>query len=283
MANVLCGELGVRDHADCCSLGQCAGKETPHSDRIFTISQADIDELGVEGAPQEGLMTLAEFKEKGFYQAQRSVGDALTHIPYSAFYNDPQGAPLATSSGKFEIYAPILAGVVNAYGFSTIAPIGKWQFNPEQGQGAQTDEYPLLLWTPHSLRRAHTVNDSVTSLREAFPQECFLSQVDADVRGIRNGDIVLMSSPHGQVLRPAKVLPSVVPGSVALQDGAWTNIDEATGIDIGGNPNILQAPKASGQGVQAWTGTICQVEKYTGSLKLEPDKKRALILPTGIE
>ncbi|MDR3053024.1 MAG: molybdopterin-dependent oxidoreductase [Coriobacteriales bacterium] len=250
---------------------------------LLTVSQADIDALGVAGEPQEGLMTLAEFKEKGFYKPKRAKDDALTNIPYQAFITNPAITPAATSTGKFEIYCPTLAAVVNSYGFSTIDPVGKWQFTPDQGQGAQTDEFPLLLWTPHSLRRAHTVNDSVTSLREAFPQECFMSTVDAQARGIKNGDIVLMSSPHGKVLRPAKVMPTVIPGAVALQDGAWTTIDEATGIDIAGNPNILQAPAASGQGVQAWSGTICQVEKYTGDIKLEADKRRALVLPKGIE
>jgi anaerobic dimethyl sulfoxide reductase subunit A len=250
---------------------------------LLTITQEDIDALGVEGTPQEGVMTLSEFKEKGFYKPRRARDDALTYIPQAAFIADPGGSPAATGSGKFEIYCPTLSAVVNGYGFSVIAPIGKWQFTPDQGEGSQTEEYPLLLWTPHSLRRMHTVNDSVTSLREAFPQECFMSTVDAEARGIKNGDLVLMTSPHGKVLRPAKVMPTVVPGAVALQDGAWTLIDEATGIDIAGNPNILQAPAASGQGSQSWTGTICQVEKYTGDIKLEPDKRRALVLPRGIE
>jgi anaerobic dimethyl sulfoxide reductase subunit A len=110
-----------------------------------------------------------------------------------------------------------------------------------------------------------------------------MSVVDAEARGIKNGDPVLMTSPHGKVLRPAKVMKTIIPGSVALQDGAWTLIDEETGIDIAGNPTILQAPAASGQGSQSWTGTICQVEKYTGDIKLEPDKKRALVLPQGME
>jgi anaerobic dimethyl sulfoxide reductase subunit A len=250
---------------------------------LLTITEDDIKALGVEGQPQEGKLTLAEFKEKGFFTLKRAKGDALTNIPYQAYINDPTGAPVSTGSGKFEIYSATLAAVVNSYGFSQIAPIGKWIPDPVQGQGAQTDEYPLLLWTPHSLRRAHTVNDSVTSLREAFPQECFMSSVDAQARGIENGDLVLMSSPHGKVLRPAKVMPTVVPGAVALQDGAWTVIDEATGIDIAGNPNILQAPAASGQGSQSWTGTVCQVEKYNGPIKLDPDKRRALVLPKGIE
>jgi len=114
-------------------------------------------------------------------------------------------------------------------------------------------------------------------LREAFPQECFISEVDAKARGIKNGDIVLMTSPHGKVLRPAKVIPTLVPGAVAIQDGAWFQIDEETGIDLGGCPNVLQAPKSS------WTGTLVQVEKYTGDLTLEPDKNRPVVVPVGVE
>nr|WP_222617633.1 molybdopterin-dependent oxidoreductase [Eggerthella hominis] len=251
---------------------------------LFTITQEDIDELGVEGIPQEGAMTVADFKERGLWKTQRKKGDALSCHPWDAYYADPIANPLATTSGKFEIHCQALADVINAMGFTTLAPIGKWQVaDPEQGQGTQTDEYPLLLWTPHSLRRAHTVNDNVTSLREAFPQECFMSEVDADERGIKNGDLVLMTSPHGQVLRPAKVLPTLVPGSVALQDGAWIQIDEATGIDLGGDPNILQAPKASGQASQSWIGTLVQVEKYTGNLTLDPDKNRPIVMPVGVE
>ena len=60
-------------------------------------------------------------------------------------------------------------------------------------------------------------------------------------------------------------------------------IDEETGIDLGGDPNILQAPKASGQASQSWTGTLVQVEKYTGDIKLEPDKNRPIVMPVGIE
>lgn len=250
---------------------------------LLTITQEDIDELGVEGSPQEGAMTVAEFKEKGFYKIPRSMNDALTNIPYSAFYADPEANPLATSTGKFEIYCPALSGYVNSVGFSVLSPIAKWQIgDPEQGQGTQTDEFPLLLWTPHSLRRAHTVNDNVVSLREAFPQECFMSTVDAEARGIKNGDIVLMTSPYGQVLRPAKVMPTVVPGAVALQDGAWIRIDEETGIDLGGDPNILQAPKSSGEASQSWTGTLVQVEKYTGDIELLPDKNCPIVMPVGI-
>ena len=273
-----------RTYASLAGAAYMTDQETMAYTPLLTITQDDIDELGVEGAPQEGAMTVAEFKERGFYKIQRSKGDALTSIPYSAFYADPEASPLATSTGKFEIYCPALSGYVNSVGYSQIAPIAKWQIgDSEQGQGTQTEEFPLLLWTPHSLRRAHTVNDNVVSLREAFPQECFMSAVDAEARGIENGDPVLMTSPYGQVLRPAKVMPTIVPGAVALQDGAWIRIDEETGIDLGGDPNILQAPKSSGEASQSWTGTLVQVEKYTGDIELMPDKNCPIVMPVGVE
>lgn len=252
---------------------------------LISLTDEDISSIGyADGKPQDGLISFSEFKEKGLYKVQRKDGDALTTCPWSAFVEDPDANPLATESGKFEIYCRTLERKVNAFGFSTIYPIAKWQIgDPNQGQGTQTEEYPLLLWTPHSLRRAHTVNDSVVSLREAFPQECFMSTVDAEELGIKTGDLVLMTSPYGQVLRPAKVMTTVVPGAVALQDGAWMNIDPDTGIDLGGCPNILQAPAASGQGSQSYTGTLVRVEKYTGDIELLPDKNRPLVLPVGVE
>ena len=258
---------------------------TFESSTLLTIKQEEIDQFfpGVEGTPQEGKFTFQEFREKGILKAELSE-DMFIPEPYMAFIADPEGSPLKTASGKFEIYCETAAYMINSVGYSTIAPIGMYQIgDPEQGAGTQTDEYPLLLWTPHSLRRAHSVNDNVVSLREAFPQECFISEVDARERDIKNGDTVLMTSPHGKVLRPAKVIPTLVPGAVAIQDGAWFQIDEETGIDLGGCPNVLQAPKSSGGGCQAWTGTLVQVEKYTGDLTLEPDKNRPIVMPVGVE
>ena len=61
-------------------------------------------------------MTVAEFKERGFFKIPRTKGDALTSVPYKAFYADPEANPLATSTGKFEICCPTLAFMVSAWG-----------------------------------------------------------------------------------------------------------------------------------------------------------------------
>lgn len=242
---------------------------------LVTITADDIKAMDVEGTPQKGVISLKEFKERGVYKVPRKPDDKFMYVLFDAFRQDPISNPVATASGKLEIYCSTLAQMVNMYGFSTIYPIGKWQHaNPEFGVLAaqQNKEYPLVLWTPHSLRRAHSVFDSVPKLREAFGQECFMSIVDAEARGIKTGDVVLMKSQYGKVLRRAKVIPGIVPGAVALQDGAWVEIDEETGIDKAGDPNTLQHFPCSGHGVQTWTGTtLLQVEKYSGPLELLPD------------
>ena len=259
--------------------------ETFQPKPLLTITQDEIEQYfpGAAGEPQEGHFTFEEFREKGILKYPLTEQSYVVE-PYGAFIADPEGSPLKTASGKFEIYCQILAYMINSVGYSTIAPIGMYQVgDPEQGVTARTDEYPLVLWTPHSLRRQHSVSDNVVSLREAFPQECFMSTVDAEARGIENGDVVLMTSPHGKVLRHAKVLPTIVPGAVAIQDGAWFQIDEETGIDLGGCPNVLQAPRSSGEGTQCWNATILQVEKYTGDLVLPCDKERPIVVPAGVE
>lgn len=256
---------------------------TKETKPMITITQADLDEMGVEGTPQEGLCSLADFKERGFYTYPRRFGDDLMTVPYKQFYDDPEGHPLSTESGKFEIYCKKLSDMVTAMGYTELSPIAKWQFGKKQGVGCQTDEYPLLLWTPHSLARAHGAFRFTPSLREAFPQACFIGEIDAAARGIKTGDKVLMSSPYGKVLRLAQVLPGIVPGAVALQDGGKVNIDPETGIDLGGCPNVLQAPEHSGQGYACWSGTLVQVEKYDGPLEVGADKDAAFILPRGVE
>ncbi len=259
--------------------------DTGETKPLLTLTQNDIAAFGADvvGQPQQGVITLAELKETGIYKYPVTQSSKLND-PFAAFIADPEAYPLPTASGKFEICCPTLAYMINSVGYSIISPIAKWQIgDPEQGIGTQTAEFPLLLWTPHSLRRAHSVMDHAYYLREAFPQECFMSSVDAAERGIKNGDLVLMSSPYGKVLRHAKVMPNIIPGAVALQDGSWSRFDEATGIDLGGNPNVLQSPKSSGGGSQSWSGTLCQVEKYNGPLTLDPDKNVPLVLPVGIE
>jgi anaerobic dimethyl sulfoxide reductase subunit A len=256
---------------------QIAGAEVIKSDgsgfeKLVTITDEDITEMGVEGTPQTGRITLAEFREKGVYQVKTQKGDVFGNIQHKAFRDDPEANPLPTPSGKLHIHSAGLSQHVAAFGWDEIPPIAKY-LPPKEGVEETWDgEYPLQLWSPHYLRRSHSVFDNVTWLREAFPQEVWLNPIDAEARGIEQGDTILISTRHGKAIRPVKIDEGIMPGTVATGEGAWVERDDETGIDMAGATNSLMGNVPSGQGVQAWNTSIAQVEKWTGK-SLEADYK----------
>jgi len=244
---------------------------------LVTITEADIAEWGVQGEPQQGRISLKEFKEIGQYQVERKPGDNYGFIAYEDFRRDPEANPLNTASGKLEIYCEALAEFVKSKGFTEIDPIPTYNMASEGYEDTFQDwnskvkgEFPLQVINPHYLRRSHSILDNIPWLREAWPNPVYLSAKDAKDRGVQTGDTVQISSRHGKTLRLAMVTERLIPGVVGLPHGAWVEVDEKTGIDKAGADNYLTGCIPSGQGISGWNSTVCQVEKYSGT-PLEPD------------
>jgi anaerobic dimethyl sulfoxide reductase subunit A len=98
-----------------------------------------------------------------------------------------------------------------------------------------------------------------------------MNPIDAQARGIQNGDLVLIRSRHGKTIRPVSLTDRILPGVVTLPHGAWVEMDEASGIDKAGADNYISGSVPTGQGVSGWNTCNVQVEKYTGSIALKPD------------
>ncbi len=238
---------------------------------LVTITTQDIQEWGVEGQPQQGRISLPEFKAKGVYQVPRKPGDKLGYIGYEKFRQDPEANPLKTTTGKLEIHSQTLADFIKDYGFTEIDPIPTYNKATEGYEDTFSDweqgvkgEFPLQVFNPHYFRRSHTVFDNIPWLREAYPNPVYLSGKDARERGIKTGETVLLSSRWGKSLRVAQVTERLLPGVVGLPHGAWVEIDEKTGIDKAGSDNALTGPITTGQGTSGWNTCNCQVEKWTG-------------------
>lgn len=256
---------------------------------LITITAEDIAEWGVEGEPQQGRVSLKEVLEKGVYQVPRSPDDAYSYIEYKPFIDDPVANPLATESGKFEIYCRVLADKIKAYGYTETSAIPKYKPPRDGVEATYSDwenkvkgDYPLQLLTTHYMRRSHSVFDNIPQLRRAWPQELWMNTLDAEERGIQNGDTVLITSPYGKVLRPAYVTDRIMPGVIDLGEGAWVDPDNETGIDKAGCTNILSGNTPSGAGVQTWNTNIAQVEKWEGE-PLAPDYTwpQRIVFPEG--
>lgn len=246
---------------------------------LVTITAEDIKAWGVKGEAQEGIISLAEFVEKGGYQVKRSANDGHGFIGFADFIKDPEANPLPSASGKFEIYCQAHDDALQSFKYAnheaykpypvyieTPAPVGyAATFANNDIAAGVKGEFPYLLYNPHYIRRSHSVFDNCPWLRESWPNPVFISTADAKAEGIATGDTVLITSHAGSVLRKAAVIDIIRPGVVGLPHGAWVDVDEATGIDKAGSDNYLIGDERSGMGVSGYNNCTCKIEKYNGA------------------
>jgi anaerobic dimethyl sulfoxide reductase subunit A len=259
-----------------------------HYDSLVSITAEDLSTLGVVGKVQSGRIPIQELREKGIYQVKRSHGDNFGCIAYKDFRDDPVANPVKTPSGKLHIFSQDLADEIKLYGWTEVAPIAKYLPAREGYEDTfknlkrrEKGDYPLQLFTPHYLRRSHSVFDNVGWLRRAWPQELMMNTIDALARGLKTGDTVKVTSRHGVVIRPVLITPHIIPGVVALGEGAWADRDDKSGIDRAGATNSLAGNLPCGQGVQAWNTNSVQVEKYFTPLPADYTWASRIVLKKG--
>jgi anaerobic dimethyl sulfoxide reductase subunit A len=240
---------------------------------LVTITQEDIEKRGVAGIPQEGRIAIDQFEKDGIYRVPRREGDNFGHIVLKAFRDDPEGKPLATDTGKLEIYSELLAEDLNACGWETIGPLPQYKPAIEGYEETFSDwgnkvkgEYPLQLATIHGLRFAHSTFGNIPMLREMFDHPIYINPIDAQTCGVVTGDTALVTSKWGKVIRPVLCTDVIIPGVVAITQGAWVDIDEATGVDKAGCANVLVGPNLCAFGHMAFNSCIVKVEKWTGEV-----------------
>jgi len=192
------------------------------------------------------------FKESAIYRIP------LTE-PYVSFkkqIEDPENNPFPTPSGKIEIYSQLLADMNDPL----LPPIPTY-FEPWEGRRSPLAKtYPLQLISVRSQRRAHTQFDTLPWLRELIPNNAEMNTLDAEARGIKDGDILRIFNDRGEIRITATVTERVMPGVVNVPQGGWYKPDEK-GIDRGGCPNTLYGDDYSPCGSYTWGTGLVEVEK----------------------
>jgi anaerobic dimethyl sulfoxide reductase subunit A len=193
-----------------------------------------------------------EFKKEGIYRIPLKE-------PFIAFkkqIEDPENNPFPTPSGKIEIYSNLLAEMQDPY----LPPIPKY-FEPWEGPNDPLrKKYPLQMITPRFRRRTHTQFDTLPWLREIQENNMEIYTKDAQVRGIRDGEIVRVFNDRGEVRIRATLTERIMPGVVAIPQGSWFNPDENM-VDRGACPNTLNSERYSPCGSFTWNSALVQVEK----------------------
>ncbi len=170
--------------------------------------------------------------------------------------SDGEPKPFRTPSGKIEIYSQIAAGINHPQIPSVPRYIETW----ESVNDPLAEKYPLQLISPHFKRRAHSQFDNLPWLRELKDQTISINSLDAGARGIQQGDMVRVFNDRGEVRIPATVTERIMPGVVALPQGAWYAPDEK-GIDHGGCANVLTRNVTSPGGAFVCNTALVQIER----------------------
>lgn len=189
------------------------------------------DMVAVARENDPNFPTYEEFKATGIYK----VPNLEPRVTLAEFREDPTSNPLGTETGKVEIFSPHLYGQEDP---EEIPAIPKYIPEWEGVSDPLREKYPLLLVTAHAVQRSHSTFDNVDWLEEAHPQALELNTVDAQERGIRNGNLVRIFNDRGEVVVPVRVTPRIRPGVACLPQGAWHTPDE-NGVDRRGSANVL--------------------------------------------
>lgn len=194
-----------------------------------------------------------DFKKVGIFK----VANGKPFVAFADFRADPEAHPLGTATGKIEIYSPALAAQNN----EEIPAIPKYIPEWEGVSDPLREKYPLMMMTTHFVARSHSTFDNVDILQEAHPQALWINVLDAQRRGIKNGDMVKVFNDRGEVHLPAYVTTRIRPGTTNMPQGAWYKPD-AKGVDKRGCGNVLTnyRPTPYARGFTAHTNLV-QVEK----------------------
>ncbi len=189
------------------------------------------------------------------YEALKAMGiykrkDPKGHfVAYKAFRDDPVANPLKTPSGKIEIYSASLAKIASEWQLAddeVISPLPVYASTFEGWDAPTRSDYPLQLFGFHYKARTHSSYGNIAVLQAACRQEVWINPLDAQTRGISNGDKVRVFNGRGEVHIDAKVTPRIMPGVVAMGQGAWHQADmRGDRVDHGACVNTLTTHRPS--------------------------------------
>jgi len=222
--------------------------------RMYADAAASAREAGVEMPPFD------EFWERGFFEFETGRGEP----PFAAFRADPAASPLATPSGRIELFS----AVVDGFGYDDCPGHPTW-IPPREWRARGS--YPIHLLSPQPATRLHSQLDMAAVSRADKVdghEPCTLNAADAAARGIRDGDVVRIRNERGAVLAGARLSDDVLPGVALLATGAWyLSADPlvAGALEVHGNPNVLTPDRGTsrlGQGPSAQS-VMVQIERWT--------------------
>ena len=215
-----------------------------------------------ESAAEHGhvLPDFATFWERGYFRYDLPAAPP----PFAAFRADPERDPLATASGRIELFSE----TVHGYGYAECPGHPVWIPAAEWLGASAARRFPIHLLSPQPASRLHSQLDMAAVSAEskiAGREPVVLSGADAAERGVVDGDVVRIWNDRGETYAGAVVRDDVLRGVALLATGAWYTPRDpgAAGPELHGNPNVLTRNVPTSRLTQGATAqsVLVQVEK----------------------
>jgi len=220
-----------------------------------------IYQLSVPRAQADGI-DLPEFDD--FWQ-QGKLEYARPDAPqilFEDFRRDPEGSPLATPSGKIELFSQTVAN----FDYEECPGFPFWYEQDYREQQATRDRWPLHLLSSQPRTRLHSQYDhgSVSRKTKISDREpLWIHPQDADARGITEGSIVRVFNDRGAILAGVHLTEDLRPGVVQMSTGAWYDPQDPSqpdSLDKHGNPNVLTEDRGSSRLGQGCSAQSCWID-----------------------
>ena len=269
----------LSDYQIACKIGERFGVR----DQIdMGMTDDEWHQFGFEQSRLGEEITWEEFQKRGFYMPKLAPDWEQDSPGMTGFYLDPEGWPLDTPSGKLEFYSEALAE--NFPDDKERQPLAKWLIGGPAEEGWTHDEtlwgerckqFPLLLVANPAKYRVHVQGDDIKWFREIetvkvkgkdgyMYEPAWINPVDAEKRGIQNGDLVKIFNDRGTVLFGARISERIIPGAVMVNKGS--RVDPITShLDRGGAINLISPSNQVSKHCKGFavTGYLVETAKVT--------------------
>ena len=241
---------------------------------VFTEGRTDLQwlrhlyEVSQQRASKEGheLPPFDDFWENGILEmpVPEDIAPLLAY-----FRADPKTHPLTTPSGLIEIFS----STIDSFGYDDCPAHPTW-LEPTEWLGSdKVARYPIHLMSNQPTSRLHSQLDAgaYSRSRKVRQREIVtLNPQDAEIRSIREGDIVRLFNDRGSCLASAKLSQDIRKGVAQLPTGAWYDPLEPGvygSLCKHGNPNVLTPDLGTSKLAQGPIAHSClvQIERSTGT------------------
>ncbi len=204
-------------------------------------------------------------------------------VMFAQFRNDPDQFKLRTPSGRIELSSEVIA----SFGYADCPGHPAW-FEPDNGGDGS---FPIHLIANQPSTRLHGQLDvGAFSLASKVNgrEPILINPIDADARGIGDGDVVRVFNDRGACLAGAVHSTAVRPGVAQLATGAWYDplqLDNGTVMCVHGNPNSVTEDRPTSSLSQGCAGQQArvQIELFVGTLpSIRAHEPPTMVLRTAV-